>query len=329
VTRRFMLLGVAVFVASCASPTGGWDLDRLLADHPEIAALAGQRIGDMTPYPAWHLGGLVAVACRFDQREALRVRGDGPGWEPDWARATVAAVDRGVEGIGLELVEGDVLDSDVRLDSIEIESIMDPEATGPAGLADTLALCDVTPTGKGGIRGTIEGATIRIRRTLPLPTGRVHHADRAEWTGALLHEFGHALGFSGHAAIGDSIVHLEQSRLRALGRRASAGEAFAMPTLSALYQIDPGRELIRPSVEPAAEELIRRVVALVDRRTQQLGPPKRVRAIAGDEDARLVWIWSGGVTAAIDFPGWRKAISSGRSVRAEPSRATRRVLGTP
>lgn len=331
-TRRIVLVGVSLGLSlsllfGCAAPTGGWDLDRLLADHPAIASLPHQRIGDMTPYPAWRDGQLVAVVCRFDSPEPIPIRGDGPGWQAAWARAAVAAVDRGVEGVGLILVDqADNTGGSVRPPAIEIESIEAPQAAGPGGLGDTIAFCDVSPTREGAVRGVVYGATIRIRRTLPLPTGRVHHADRAEWTGALLHELGHALGFAGHAAIGDSIVHLEQSRLRVLGRRAAASEPFSMPTISALYQIEPGRLLLEPDVESSAQDAIRSVLALVEARRQRLGPPERVISIAGDENARLVWSWQGGVTAALDFPDWRKAISSGDPVRADPSASTRRAI---
>ena len=56
-----------------------------------------------------------------------------------------------------------------------------------------------------------------------MPTKRIHRATEAEWVGALMHELGHALGFAGHAAVGDSLVRLWCSSRRRRISEASSG----------------------------------------------------------------------------------------------------------
>ena len=315
--RRIRGLLVAMIAAGCAAPTGGWDVNRLLEEMPELASLPDQRIGDLTPYPAWTDGRLIGVVCRFDKKESITIQGGGPGWSPEWAHRAVAAVEQSVAGVQLELSTSDEF-------QIEVQSIEAPNAEGPSGLGDTLALCDVSPDGGGKVPGRMLRAVIRLRRALPLPTGRIYRASEAEWIGALLHEFGHSLGFAGHAAVGDSLVHLEQSRLRALGRLAISGATISTPNLTALYQLDPGRELIELRLGLSGADAFADLQTRIEEREERLGPALRVVSIAGDRQARLRWEWAGGLSLAIDFPDWRREVSAGNSVSALLSQATQR-----
>jgi hypothetical protein len=211
---------------------------------------------------------------------------------------------------------------------IEIVSIEDPEAEVPYGMADTLSECDVSRTrdSRNLIRGTLTRSEIRIRRLLRDQLGRARPATEAEWIGALMHELGHALGFAGHADVGDSLVLLEESRLRALGRRALEGEPVPAPNLTALYSLAPGRIVHEAKVSAQGLEWMEAVEVLVADRNARLGAATGPFASTGDQAARLVWRWAGGLRVELRFPFWRREIEQGHPITVLPGEVTRRAL---
>jgi len=294
-------------ILGCVSSNAGWDVGALLEAEPQLAAIPGQRIGDMTPYPAIADGRLVLVACRYAKGPPVSVSGTGPGWAADWAALAIAAVGEAIPGVELRMLrEGEWMPEPGRL--IEIASIEDADSEVPDGMADTLSECDV------------------FRRVLRDPMGRARPASAAEWIGALMHELGHALGFAGHAAVGDSLVLLEESRLRALGRRALEGDRVPAPNLTALYSIAAGRILGEAEISGQGRQWIDAVEALVADRNSLLGSATGPVASTGDQAARLVWRWAGGLHAELRFPFWRREIEKGQSITVLPSEATRRAL---
>jgi len=328
IDRRLVSIATAAgLVAGCVSAVGGWDETALLEAEPQVAAIPGQRIGDLTPHPALVDGQLILVACRYADGRPVSVSGRGPGWPSDWAALAVDAVDDAVPNVELMMLPT----SDSRSGSetmIDIVSIEDPTSEVPNGMGDTLSECDVSRTHDPGvaIRGRLTRSEIRIRRATRDNAGRVRFASDAEWIGALMHELGHALGFTGHAALGDSLVLLEESRLRALGRRALGGQPVPAPNLEALYSIAPGRVLGGVEVSAKGREWIDAVAALVAARNARMGAATGPRASTGDREARLVWRWNGGVRAELRFPFWRREIRKGQLITVMPSEATLRAL---
>ncbi len=342
INRRRLGMACAVgLLLGCVSSVGGWDDSALLEAEPQLAAIPGQRIGDMTPYPAIEDGRLLLVACRYAEGGpvpvSVSVLGSGsgagtasqagPGRVADWAALAIGAVGDAVPGVELTMLrEGEWTPGLMRV--IEIVSIEDPEAEIPYGLADTLSECDVSRTqdSRNVIRGSLTRSEIRIRRLLRDQLGRARSASEAEWIGALMHELGHALGFAGHAAVGDSLVLLEESRLRALGRRALEGEPVPAPNLTALYSLAPGRILGEAEVSAQAREMMVAVEALVADRNARLGTATGPFASTGDQAARLVWRWAGGLRVELRFPFWRREIERGHSITVLPGEATRGAL---
>lgn len=328
VGRRLAVYCAIGLLAGCVSAVGGWDVDVLVQAEPQLATIPGQRIGDLTPHPALADGRLLLVACRYATDRPVRVSGSGPGWPPEWAAVAIDAVARALPGI--EFVTRPDGDSDLQTQPlIEIASIDDPHAEVPNGMGDTLSECDVSriTDSRLAIRGWLTKSVIRIRRAKRDQVGRVHSASDAEWVGTLMHELGHALGFTGHAAIGDSLVIRDVSRLRALGQRALAGQPVPAPNLTALYSIEPGRILGEVETSAKGRELVAAVVALVADRNARLGPAAGPLASAGDEAARLVWRWKGGLRAELRFPFWRREVGQGQPITVLASEATRRALG--
>ncbi|MBJ22362.1 MAG: hypothetical protein CL933_23365 [Deltaproteobacteria bacterium] len=328
IARRLIGPQIAIgLLAGCVSPVAGWDVAALLEAEPQLAAIAGQRIGDMTPHPALAEGRLLLVACRYAGHRPVTVSGSGPGWPPEWGALAVDAVDHALSRIELTLLPADVaLATSGR--RIEIVSIEDLDAEAPSGMGDTLTECDVSETrdSRSPIRGWLLRSEIRIRRAMRDNAGRDRFASDAEWVGALMHELGHALGFVGHAAVGDSLVYLEESRLRALGRRALTGRPVPAPNLTALYSLAPGRVLGAVEASAKSRIWIEAVATLIAERNLRLGPAVGPIASTGDREARLVWRWAGGIVAELRFPFWRREIRNGQAITVVPGERTLRSL---
>ena len=312
--RGFLSSTLLVLVAlvACVSPTGGWDSASFVALHPEIAEIRGQRIGDLTPYPAIVDGQVAMVTCRFvAEGRPIPIAVSGEGWPATWGERALEAVDAAVSAVEFDR-------RSLPLDSpgIHIRSLAAAGGTGPAGLADTRAECDVgaEPSGETDVRGRLVHAEVRIRRRV-LGTWALERAATAEgWVGAMLHELGHALGFQGHAAVGDSLVQLEQSRLRALGRRVLAGGSVPAPNVRALYAVAPGTRLGVATLSASAEAVVAAAVREISARTSTSGPPIASRSVVGDRHARLAWRWRDGTSLVLRFPNWSESLRWGRPV---------------
>ncbi len=337
---RLTGLVVLVVLAGCSTHVGGWDVAALLRAEPDLAAIEGQRLGDMTPYPALVDGRLLLVVCRFEADRPVRVWGSGFGYSAERAAAAVRAVSRGAHGVAITLQPDDDPPEGDRVDSIGgaggepveivIEMVGAARGTGPAGLADTLAECDVGARfgadGRTlGVRGRLQSAHIRLRRARRDAAGRLWAAKDEEWVGALAHELAHALGFAGHARRGSSLVVLDQQVLRGIGRRALAGEAIAAPNLAALYRLDPGRILGEVRVRDQDRALLASVAALVG-----LGSDPSLAAIAsvGDRAARIVWRLPSRAPLELRFPYWARELRAGQPVSIVPSAATLHAIAS-
>ena len=303
-------------------------MSALLASRPDVAAIRGQRIGDLTPFPALDGERVLLVACRFGADGPVLVGGRDASAHPEWLARAVAAVDLAVSGVSLRL-EDEGESGDPGRSRIDIVAMDDPAAEAPLGLADTLTECDVArrAPGRPDVRGLLTRAEIRIRSTPRENAWRRAPLEAEEWIGALVHELGHALGFTGHPAFGDSLVLLEEGRLRAFGRRVLAGKRLPAPNLSALYALEPGQRLGEAQVTAAGRETIGRLSALVEARSERLGPALGPFASSGDRAARLLWRWPGGLQLELRFPFFSEELRSGRPLTVRPGPAVARMRG--
>lgn len=313
-TLRVLLVGAGLGLAACAAPSGGWDSESLLERFPEVRAIPAQRLADLTPYPAIVNGRVEMVTCRFpESAQPIPVVITGEDWPSSWGASALEAVDAALPTVSLERP------SEVRASpGIRIRSIPDAGGPGPAGLADTRAECDVGATEgtRPGVRGDLVHSEIRIRRRVIGTWTQERAAPAEDWIGALLHELGHALGFQGHAVVGDSLVQLEQSRLRLLGRRVLQGEFVAAPSVGALYALPPGTPLGAAALSPSARSVVASVLAEVDERSRRAGRPVAARALVGDRHARITWHWPDGSSIVLRFPHWSASLRWGREIDA-------------
>jgi len=331
---------VAAVAIACVPARGGWDAAALARAEPSLASIRGQRLADMLPYPALAMppagpsgdaarGGepsrVALVACRFAPGAVLRVRAGGAGWSAAPGEAALAAFSRQAGSLGLAFERATAAGAEVE---IAIEAVPAEGADAPVGLGDTLVECDVGTEGPDGDRprGVVVGAQIRMRRSGVDAAGRVVRADDATWIGALLHELAHALGFSGHAATGDSLLVRDESRLRRFGRAAAGGEAIDDPTLEALYRLAPGRALGERSLSPAGAAWVGRILALDARRAAAGDPRRSTRASVGDREACIVLRYAAAAPLVIRFPGWAERLRKGGPVLAWPDPATQAAL---
>jgi len=314
---------VAVVLAACAAPTGGWDPAPILERYPRVAAIPDHRLGDLTPYPALVGDRVVMVACRFDDGEApIPVEVDRELWPEALGEIAVGALDRALPGVSIETRS---LGAKGGGPAIRVRSIEGTREGGPVGLADTLSECRVSETGRADapVGGRIQNAEIRIRRQIVDDAGRVRDVLPEEWVGAMLHELAHALGFQGHAVVGRSLVQLEQSQLRRLGRRALAGEPVPAPNLSALFALPPGTWLGDLQLTERGERARTEALAAVDAESVRRGPASGPLSTAGDREARLVWRWADGTQIVLRFPDWSDALRWRRPPEASWFRVAR------
>ncbi len=317
---RASWLGVAAWLLTCAAPRGGWDVAQLLLEEPRIAELASQRLGDLTPYPALQGGAVKLISCRWPATRPIRVRLRVSGERYDWARRAVESLSRGSSQLQLEILSEawDVSDSAALIDVVEVAS---EDEAGPQGAGDTLVSCDVS-SGPQAALGTLTRAEIAMRSVVRDGLDRPVPLSAEEWTGAFMHELGHALGFQGHVRSGESVLVLDQDRLRVVGRRALSGAAWRDDTLEALYLLEGGRLLGWREIAPQTQHWLDAVEAQLGGRG--IGPSASV----GDRNARLEWKTEEGIVLRLQFPEWLRQLNEWRSLLAFPSPETRALLAS-
>lgn len=313
-------------VLACVPPRGGWDSEALLRGAPGLAAQGDHRLGDMVPFPALAIGGedgeasvgVELVACRFAPGSTVRVEASGPGWAEELGGRALAALAEPLAPLGLTLERAAAPPAEIVI--LAYEGL---EADAPEGLGDTLVECDVSRAGPGeAVRGVVNRAEIRMRRSGYDEAGRLRRAEDAAWIGALLHELGHALGFSGHVATGRSLLVRDQGILRDLGREVLRGDAIADPTLAALHRLAPGMSLGERPLSPLGLKWAEAILALDRRRAAAGNPRVALVASAGDREARLGFRYADGTRLVLRFPRWAEGIRRGGPVLAVPDRAS-------
>jgi hypothetical protein len=315
---RAVWLGVGIWVLACAAPRGGWDMDRLLLEEPQIAELASQRLGDLTPYPALVGGAVKLITCRWPTRRPIRVRLRLSGEREGWARHAVESLSRGSSQVQLEILSEPwmVPDSAALIDVVEVAAEEEP---GPGGAGDTLVSCDLSSRPQGAL-GILTRAEIEMRIVRRDILDRPVPLSAEEWTGAFMHELAHALGFQGHVGSGGSVLVLDQDRLRRAGRRALSGADWRDDTLEALYLLESGRLLGSREISSQTQYWLDAVEARLGGRG--FGP----WASVGDRNAQLEWRTEKGTRLRLRFPDWLRQLNEGRRLIAFPSPETRALL---
>jgi len=192
----------ALLCLACVPGRGGWDRTQLARRYPELAELDSGRLHDAAPYwrpDDWqHPRELVLFLCRWSVERPVRVSlpDDADEAERSQLRRALAAVAE--SGLGVSFDEVPAAQASLRL---ELEAWPDPEPR-VAQHATALTAADCRPEPGG----TLEHVEVRLQRVNRDLLGRVVPLSPEQFTGAALHELGHALGFQGHAAAGGSVL---------------------------------------------------------------------------------------------------------------------------
>jgi hypothetical protein len=333
--RRLVRIGLVVGLSigsllglvGCPPPRGGWDVERVLREEPGLAELGARGLGDLVPYPAPMRGSDAAdsppvvrlIACRWPTGSRIPVRLRLDAARADWARHAIASLSEGLAGI--DLVVAASLDaaapssrdaaqpSSEGFRGIDVVAFGTDREDGPSGVGDTLVGCPVSAS-EPERPGSLRHAEIRMRARSVDALDRSQPIAAADWTGALMHELAHALGFQGHVRSGDSVLVLEQDRLRRAGRQALAGKVWHDEVLEALYRLEVGRELGERALSPATGYWLRELEARDD------SMERAVVAWVGDRQAELRWTTDAGVALPLRFPDWPRQLRSGLPLRA-------------
>jgi hypothetical protein len=251
----------------------------------------GHRLADLAPH-FWLAGDeLLQFSCRWSGKRAV------PVWPlaatPDEMRVlarALAVLGEAVPGLELELVSNAV---DAAGQGIAVafadappEGARDPAAIGSG---DAVADCRVDePFGDGAVgaslRAQLDRASVRILRSRFDLLGRPVALDELELLAALLHELGHAIGFSSHPASGATVMRAAPGEVRLRVRPVLRGEPLRAPTLAALYALPSGTVLRRDPSGPT-ERATARVFGDLARR----GAWGRAHSRAGEDSAEVWW----------------------------------------
>ena len=218
IPRAVLVVGLGLALSACANP-------------PVVhGALAG-----LQPSLLPRRGELVWFLCRWRPGTVeVRVAGTRDAVDRRIVAAALAAWER--EGLGIRFeVRDDTAPGGIR---IRMHDVL----PGGRGTARASADCAVPESAAEArlVRATIDVA----RETGPDWRRRSHPLDEAERLGTLIHEIGHALGFSGHARAARDPLAAAPEVSRRVGRRVLAGEAIEAHSVRALYA-DERRVLAR------------------------------------------------------------------------------------
>jgi hypothetical protein len=281
----------------------------------------GHRLGDMHPQVLARDGELIFFWCRWTTERPVPVAlplaaSDDERW---LLRRALEAWEAASLGIRFVILEGGPA-------AITLE-VVDGPVESPAGpdAGNTVADCRVDETVRSpGDRLLAELASARIRlarRSAPDWRGTERPLTSAEFLGVALHELGHALGYSGHARRGDTIMVREVDAIRRAGAALLAGEPFRDPTLAALYRHPSGWIARRTEVAPWRTDLVDRMRALAAEHRLD-GPFVR----SGETRARIFWKTSRGGDYGLVLVNLRETLRHPDRALIAPEARTRAAL---
>ena len=222
---------------ACVPGRGGWEASVLPLPLEEGAALDLGRLTDGLPDFLPEADGLSLFLCRWSTEEPIPVRLASGALASErrlWEIALRAWESAGL-GISFSTEEAPAY-SGIHM------AFPTGSQTRPRGTGDALADCRVTGPGRdgGAVEAHLTWASIHLNRSLVSWKGARVPLGEDEMLGAMLHELGHALGFSGHARSGHSIMVADKTEVKQIARRVREGGSLPAPELVALYRLESG-----------------------------------------------------------------------------------------
>ncbi|MCP4040145.1 MAG: hypothetical protein GY733_24590 [bacterium] len=314
--------GVSVLLGLCACVpmAGGWSVAALEAQHPSLMQQRGHRLGDTPPLFWPDADGAILFLCRFDPQSTIPVSLPVDATAPERAAIRLALQAWENAGLGIRFREADEVEA-----QIHVRFEPDPAAGQDPrrrikGTGLTVSDCAVDrPSGEGaGPRQVLDAKLVRarvlLRRSNPDMVGREVAVSDDERVGAMLHEFGHALGFAGHVGTLDSVMASATDTVRRFGRRVRNGEPLRAPSLVALYAVPSGTIVGRARLSEQSRadfEAALRSVAGSD----WLGPFARV----GERSGQLHWRREGAIAGRLLVRDYVRALREGSELDFAPT----------
>lgn len=283
---------------------------------------SGHRLGDIHPQVYARDAEVLFFLCRWSTAAPIPV-----SIPADATEREVAAIEEVLRayqsaGLGTRFVTIGATRT-----AITIELYDDPVVTpeGPDS-GNTVADCrvreDPVPRAAEVVGAEMVAATLRVaRRTSPDWRGSAPLLSDDELRGVLLHEFGHALGFSGHARRGDTVMVREVDAVRRAGAALAAGEPFRDSTLEALYRRPNGYILHRAPVEAWRTDRVDRMMALATAKGLD-GPFLRT----GETRTRIYWSDRRGIEYGLLLVNLVETLRNPSALLVAPEARTRRAL---
>jgi hypothetical protein len=256
--RAAAALAAAACLSACATPAG----------IPELAGLA--------PFVWPRAGQLSLITCRWEPALPIGVRLEGATREEQTAAESALRAIAGA-GLGLRFLAAPAEHAQL---TIAFADGPLERASGSPAAGRTIADCALQADG----RAELAAARIEIARQVPTARGALRSPEREELLGTLVHELGHALGWSGHARRGDPLLDAAPEAARRAGAALLAGTPLDSPGLRALYARPSGEALLRAPVTAAQTQLVDRLARLAAENALA-GPYLR----SGDVAARVFW----------------------------------------
>jgi hypothetical protein len=210
-----------------------------------------------------------------------------------------------------------------------MEIVFAPVGKGsPRGSGDALADCavDIGPVGavidEGRVQARIVWASIHLSRGKIDVLGREIALDDDELLGAVLHEMGHALGYSGHPVQGHSIMQRTTDEVRKIGVRVASGAPLVAPNLRALYALPSGVVIGHIPLPSASARFLEHFDANA-KRVGFRGPYSRV----GDLHARYFYRDAQRVPYAVTTRLWLRSRAEPGEISFEANAAAKVLLG--
>ncbi|MFP6638762.1 MAG: matrixin family metalloprotease [Myxococcota bacterium] len=306
-----------VWGPGCVPTRGGWDVSALPPEARSQVSRVGGRLSDLLPQPLPDGKRLSLFLCRWPTTRPISVGlpADVTARERQLFRKALAAWESAGLGISFQEVES----SAARLE-IEFPT---PAQGQPAGTGDALADCrirDPEPA-SGVVEAQLVRASIHLVRDLPNWKGQRVTLTDDEQFAAMLHELGHALGFAGHVASGDSILLADTAKVRQIARRVAQGEPLPAPELVALYALPSGMRVGQLPLDASQQKLFEAFNRVAQAEGLR-GPFSRV----GDRQARFFYRDDDGRAQGITLENWSQWLHRGGSLRMVPDYGVRRVL---
>ena len=300
-----VLWSLLVLGLGCQVAPRGWDPQPLaqVASGPlSLSALAWT-----VPFPAVRATGVELVLCRWPDGAEVPV-GLPADLRPGEREATLQVLAALEAALGLRLppVDGALPGG------IELRYPERLAGARPPAMGDTVADCALARKSARGAQPApqLVRASIHLARERWDRRRGAEPLDAAEHAGLLLHEMGHALGFSGHTGPGQlSVMTTDRRTLARLGEAVLAGEPLALPALRALYAVPSGTVVGDLRLSEAGRVRYESVAAMA-RRGGWTGPTSR----SGDRNARVGWRDDVGAARWLVVDAWARHVRDGSPV---------------